>query len=172
MHGKTIPLYVCMGSNTDDAEEYLDAAEAHLEKAGLHAAVRSRTYLTEPQDDKDQNWFRNRVVRFDIPGCRDIPAAAHALLTTLKNTENSLGRKRDPTRRYGPRTIDLDILLLGNTVLNDPDLVIPHPRMARRAFALIPLLEIDPACRMPDGTPCSELLSQIKYVLDNTKIFQ
>ena len=172
MPENTIPLYVCMGSNADGAEEYLDAAEAILEKAGLHAAARSRTYLTEPQDDKDQNWFRNRVVRFDIPRCSDIPAAAHDLLTRLKDAENALGRKRDPARRYGPRTIDLDILLLGSTVLNDPDLTIPHPRMVRRAFALIPLLEIDPACRMPDGTPCSELLSQIKYVLDNTKIFQ
>ncbi len=172
MTDETIPLYVCMGSNADDAEGYLDSAEAALEKAGLHAAARSRTYLTEPQDDKDQNWFRNRAVRFDIPKGTGMRSTARAVLALLQETEDALGRKRDPARRFGPRTIDLDILLLGSAVLNEPDLVIPHPRLAQRAFALVPLLEIEPGCRMPDGTPCAELLARLKYVLDNEKIFQ
>ena len=65
------------------------------------------------------------------------------------------------TVRYGPRTCDLDILLAGDEVVDEPGLSVPHPRLAERRFALEPLLELDPALRLPDGPPLSALLDAV-----------
>lgn len=84
------------------------------------------------------------------------------LLAALHEIEKGLGRDRSRERRMGPRTVDLDILLCGDLVLDTPELVIPHPRLAERAFVLVPLLELDQAVRDPlSGKPFSQLLEAL-----------
>jgi 2-amino-4-hydroxy-6-hydroxymethyldihydropteridine diphosphokinase len=78
----------------------------------------------------------------------------------LLRIERALGRNRANEERSGPRTIDLDILLYGDEAIGEPDLVIPHPRLAERAFALVPLAEIAPQVTIA-GTPVRELLGRI-----------
>ena len=81
------------------------------------------------------------------------------LLGGLLDVERRLGRVR--TVRYGPRTCDLDILLAGDEIVDEPGLEVPHPRLAERRFALAPLLELDPALALPDGTPLSALAEAV-----------
>jgi 2-amino-4-hydroxy-6-hydroxymethyldihydropteridine diphosphokinase len=75
----------------------------------------------------------------------------HRLLDALLAIEDSLGRVRDPGRRFGPRTLDCDVLLYGETRVDDPELVVPHPRLRQRAFVLVPLADITPQQPIPDG---------------------
>ena len=81
------------------------------------------------------------------------------LLAGLLAVEQELGRVR--TVRYGPRTCDLDILLAGAEVADEPDLSVPHPRLVERRFALEPLVKLDPGLRLPDGRPLSGLLEAV-----------
>ena len=82
------------------------------------------------------------------------------MLAGLLAVEQELGRVR--TVRYGPRTCDLDILLAGDELVDEPGLSVPHPRLAERRFALEPLLELDPALSLPDGLPLSALLEGVR----------
>jgi 2-amino-4-hydroxy-6-hydroxymethyldihydropteridine diphosphokinase len=101
----------------------------------------SSIYLTEPVDKADQPWFANQVLEVRSP--LDPPS----LLRLAKSIEKKM--KRVPTVAKGPRTIDIDILLAGEIVLDTPDLVIPHPRLAQRNFVLVPFAEIAPEIRHP-----------------------
>ena len=110
----------------------------------------SSVYETEPMYIKDQRWFLNCVVSVDTA------LSPEDLLTRLKTIESHLGRQ--PSVRYGPRTIDLDILFYGSSVVSIPGLEIPHPKIAERAFVLAPLEEIRPALVHPLlGKTVSEL---------------
>jgi 2-amino-4-hydroxy-6-hydroxymethyldihydropteridine diphosphokinase len=82
------------------------------------------------------------------------------LLDGLLGVERRLGRVR--TVRYGPRTCDLDILLAGDEVVDEPGLAVPHPRLGERRFALEPLVELDPGLQLPDGTSLSALLDGVR----------
>ncbi|WP_415717590.1 2-amino-4-hydroxy-6-hydroxymethyldihydropteridine diphosphokinase [Maridesulfovibrio sp.] len=147
----------------------MNQAVARLEKyEGIDPEVWSETYLTEPQGLKDQQWFTNQVVRFDVD-----PElwSAEGFLSTLQAVEGQMDRVRDV--KNGPRIIDLDIILFGDRVIDSGAyLTVPHPRAMERAFVLIPMADIDPAAMFPDGTTVAEALKKIDYRLEGNKIYQ
>jgi 2-amino-4-hydroxy-6-hydroxymethyldihydropteridine diphosphokinase len=96
----------------------------------------SSLYDTEPAGEVDQPNFLNAVAQIDTE------LTARQLLWNLLLIEKRLGRVR--TQRYGPRTIDLDLLLYGSLIVEEPDLIVPHPELTRRSFVLVPLVELDP----------------------------
>ena len=101
----------------------------------------SGMYLSEPMGPQDQPDYVNAVAAFDTG------ESAHALLEMLHAIEDAHGRVR--TQRWGARTLDLDLLILGGQKIDTPELQVPHPRLAERAFVLYPLLELDPALSAP-----------------------
>jgi 2-amino-4-hydroxy-6-hydroxymethyldihydropteridine diphosphokinase len=123
--------YLSLGSNIGDREANLRAALDRLQPTRV-----SPLYETEPVDYADQAWFLNLVaeVRTEL--------TPRELLAKTQAIEQDLGRVR--TIAKGPRTIDIDILLFGDTVLRESELEIPHPRMAERRFVLRPLADIAP----------------------------
>lgn len=165
-----ISAFVCLGSNQGVPEQHLDAARAALVARGLSVTGASPVYLTEPQGYRDQPWFANQVLRLACP----YTLSPLALLDILLEEETRLGRVRspDPALRFGPRTIDMDLLLFGNTILNTPRLILPHPRMAERAFVLVPLADLAPDLTMPDGRHLLDLLAQIRYTVTANRIHQ
>ena len=134
-------MYLSLGSNLGEREKNLERALEALAQEGIAVEARSSVYETEPQDVTDQPWFLNMVVR-----CRThfFPIQ---LLAVLKRIEKELGR-REGTRR-GPRVADLDILLFNGTVMDSPELTIPHQKMTERRFVLEPLIEINPGAQHP-----------------------
>ena len=132
--------YIGLGSNMGDREAWLHDALRRLDEAGTVDAL-SAFYETEPWGYTDQARFLNAACRLRTT------LSPASLLTKLKGIEEEMGRKA--TFRYGPRIIDLDILLYDDVVLATPDLQVPHPHMHERAFVLIPLAEIAPTVRHP-----------------------
>ena len=126
-------VFIGLGSNVHDRESNLNAAVEKLRNIAKIKKI-SSIYKTEPMEFKNQEWFLNMAVEI---ATRLQP---HDFLKQLQHIEQSLGRTREI--RYGPRTIDLDILLYGDMVLQNKDLIIPHLRMCERAFVLVPLCEI------------------------------
>jgi 2-amino-4-hydroxy-6-hydroxymethyldihydropteridine diphosphokinase len=133
--------YLSLGSNVGERERMLSEALRLLESPGLQVARVSPVYETEPQDFKNQPWFLNLVV--------EVRTALFPmqLLTRVRKIERELGRKR--TVNKGPRSIDIDILLYSESVIDSKDLVVPHPRMAERRFVLQPLADLAPDLRHP-----------------------
>ncbi len=135
-------VYVGLGSNVGDREAMLRAALEQL--AAMPAtdlAKVSAFYETEPVGRTDQPWFLNAVARIDTdltPG---------QVVWNLQRIERALGRVR--RERWGPRTIDLDLLLADDLVLEEPGLILPHPELLNRAFALVPLVELEPTLVHP-----------------------
>jgi len=117
---------------------------------------------------KDQPWFTNCVVR--MKAASDI-WAPEGLLSTLQAVEAQMGRLRNGTAG-GPRVIDLDLLLFGDTVMSGDYLTLPHPRMFERAFVLVPLRDIAPGLVFPDGRRIESVLAGVTYTLDGNKILQ
>lgn len=140
-------VYMGLGSNLGDREGFIRAAIEALERAPqLRVVRRARLYESQPLGVTDQPWFLNTVVELETT------LSPRELLARCKQIERALGRQ--DRERYGPREIDLDILLYGDIVLHEPDLIIPHPELHRRRFVLVPLLElapqqIHPATRQP-----------------------
>ena len=143
-----------LGSNLGDRAQNLAVAREALVQGPVEISASSSIYETEPWGPKPQGPYLNQVVR----GTTQL--APSVLLTRLLEIEQSLGRERDGTARYGPRKIDLDILLYGDVVLLEPELQIPHPRMLERAFVLVPLAEIAPDLRV-GGTAVKDALSKL-----------
>lgn len=116
----------------------------------------SRVYETEPQDEAaGQDDFLN--------ACLEIETALEpeALLAACKDVERELGRRAD-RRRHAPRPIDVDILLLGEIESGEEGPTLPHPGLTSRRFVLVPLLELDPALALPDGTPLAPALDVLE----------
>ena len=133
-------FYLSLGSNVGDREGHLRDANARLQAHGRIVSV-SSFYETEPVEFTNQAWFLNCVVALETE------EAPEQLMAAILGIEQSMGRKR--IQRKGPRTIDIDILLAGETILDSPALTIPHPAMHQRRFVLQPLAEIAPDLRHP-----------------------
>ncbi|MCD1261859.1 2-amino-4-hydroxy-6-hydroxymethyldihydropteridine diphosphokinase [Paenibacillus athensensis] len=130
-----VTAYVALGSNIGDREAYLrQAIDALSRRDGIEVAALSAMYETEPVGYVDQAAFLNMVIELST----SLPP--EQLLLAMQGIESSLGRTRDV--HWGPRTVDLDLLLYGDIQLTAPDLIIPHPRMQERAFVLIPLADV------------------------------
>jgi 2-amino-4-hydroxy-6-hydroxymethyldihydropteridine diphosphokinase len=135
-----VTAYIGLGSNVGDSRSHIRQALTMLAEAVRVVRV-SSLYHTEPVGYRVQEDFINAVAEIETDRSPD------DLLALCLSIEERLGRER--TLRWGPRTIDLDILLYGEAVLNAPALVIPHPRMAERKFVLAPLAEIAPGAVHP-----------------------
>ncbi len=116
--------------------------------------ARSKLYATEPWGNRDQPDFINAVAVLDTP------LSARELLDALLLIERNAGRERSG-ERWGPRTLDLDILLYGDSRIDEPALHVPHPRLHERAFVLVPLAEIAPLLYIPGAGRVVDLLSRI-----------
>lgn len=162
--------FVCLGSNMGDAEAHLAAARREIASLpGITLEAESSLYRTEPQGKKDQPWFLNQVLQLSCAP----EVTAEGLLDALLERETALGRVRDAADRFGPRVIDMDLLLFGSERRDEnPHLILPHPRMGERAFVLVPLVEIAPKLMMPDGTAVRTLLERLQYRLEGSAIFQ
>lgn len=134
-------VYLSLGSNLGDRERSLEQALDLIAQAGLKILRRSHIYETEPRDVRDQPWFLNLVVEAETD------FFPKQLLARLQQIEHQLGRKRIQPK--GPRTIDIDILLYGDSVIETDELVVPHPRLPERRFVLEPLAELAPDLRHP-----------------------
>ena len=133
-------VFLGLGSNLGDRDAFLRAALAELAPT-YQVELLSSVYETAPQVVLEQPFYHNLV-------CAGLTQLSpEDLLHFLKTLEQRLGRT--PTYRYGPREIDLDLLLYGDQVISTPALTIPHPRMAERAFVLTPLAEIAPDLQHP-----------------------
>ncbi|EPR42290.1 2-amino-4-hydroxy-6-hydroxymethyldihydropteridine pyrophosphokinase [Desulfovibrio sp. X2] len=133
---------------------------------GVRASAVSHIYLTEPQDLKEQPWFANCVMRL---ACR-AEVSPYGLLDELESIETEFGRTREV--RFGPRSLDIDILLFGDRTSGEGRLILPHPRMRERAFVLLPLAELAPALRLPWGETPAEALSRLDYRCEGLRIWQ
>jgi 2-amino-4-hydroxy-6-hydroxymethyldihydropteridine diphosphokinase len=134
-------VYLSLGSNLGDRADFLVRAILALSPAGVRVVRRSAIYETAPVDSPGSGDFLNMVAQAETE------LAPQALLAALLGIERSLGRERTVPR--GPRTIDIDILLYGSSVVREAGLTIPHPVMAARRFVLLPLAEIAPGLRHP-----------------------
>ena len=127
-------VYLGLGSNLGRRARNLSAARRRLRANGVRIRRQSRVVETEPWGDVDQPRFLNQVVEAEWDG------SPRALLRIAKRVEREGGRT--PTRRWGPRVIDVDILLFGADRVDERDLTIPHPRIAERPFILASLREL------------------------------
>lgn len=150
----TTVAYIGIGSNVGDRQGFCRSAVAELRAtADIEVLEISSLYETSPVGGPPQRSFVNLVVRIATS------LSARRLLETCKQIEGELGRE-PADKRWGPRVIDLDILLYGEEKIGEPDLEVPHPRMAERAFVLVPLLEINPGITDPWGLPYADRLDE------------
>lgn len=146
-------VFLGLGSNLGDREANLARARQLLATRGFNETAASALYETEPVGGPPQGPFLNQA----IGGTKVLPA--RELLAACLEIEQELGRVR--RERNGPRTLDLDILLYGDLVCEEPGLVVPHPRMHERRFVLAPLVEIGASARHPVlGATLAELLER------------
>jgi 2-amino-4-hydroxy-6-hydroxymethyldihydropteridine diphosphokinase len=153
--------HIALGANLPSPagppDATLAAALEQIAKLGRITA-RSSLYSTEPVGFADQPRFLNAVIAVETD------FAPHPLLDALLSIERVFGRDRSTSVPNGPRSLDLDILLYGDLVLTEPALEIPHPRLAERAFVLVPLTEIAPDLRMPpSGLTAAQLLANLPH---------
>lgn len=175
--GSTIAVYLGLGSNLGDRLTNLCEAIARIRKLNLDVTLQSSVYETEPVGYVDQPWFLNQVIEANVRGADSasevqLAIKAESLLSDLLEIERAMGRIRDVAK--GPRLIDLDLLLFGDTIIPQPKeddqsarlgrkaITVPHPRMHERRFVLEPLCEIAPDLGHPVlKTTCGELLARI-----------
>jgi 2-amino-4-hydroxy-6-hydroxymethyldihydropteridine diphosphokinase len=148
--------WIGLGSNLGDREGYLRRALAALDSDPATEVADISTFVeTEPVGFLDQPRFLNAAARVETE------LGPHELLERLLAVELQLGRTRDGPR-FGPRTIDLDLLLFGDEVVDEPGLRVPHPRLHERRFVLEPLAELDPGLVVPGHGPIQTLLAQLE----------
>lgn len=147
--------FIALGSNLGDAQGQVLGAIAALDALPrTRLLARSSLYLTPPWGVLDQPAFINAVAQVDTG------LAPHDLLDALLQLERDAGRVRDG-ERWGPRTLDLDVLHMDGVVQSDDRLTLPHPRMAERAFVLLPLNDVAPALDLPGQGKVADLLAAI-----------
>ncbi|MFO7571328.1 MAG: 2-amino-4-hydroxy-6-hydroxymethyldihydropteridine diphosphokinase [Gaiellaceae bacterium] len=147
--------YIGLGANLGDRAATLECAVELLGAAdGIDVGAVSTLRETDPVGVVDQPAFLNGAVSVETT------MSPRALLDELLRIERDLGRVRDGTR-WGPRIVDLDLLLYGDEIVDEPGLRVPHPRLHERSFALEPLAELDPDLRIPGRGRVSALLTRL-----------
>ncbi|WP_066634349.1 2-amino-4-hydroxy-6-hydroxymethyldihydropteridine diphosphokinase [Desulfolucanica intricata] len=148
-------VFLGVGSNLGDSYNNIQKAINLLNEInGVKIVAVAPFYKTAPVGYLDQDWFLNSVIE-----CKtEIPP--RELLYALLDIENKMGRVR--TIRWGPRVVDLDLLIYENERINEPDLIVPHPRMTERAFVIVPLADLAPDLKMPGGQTATSLAEQLK----------
>jgi 2-amino-4-hydroxy-6-hydroxymethyldihydropteridine diphosphokinase len=151
----SVRALIGLGGNLGDVRARLDAAIAAIDALpGVHVADRSRFYRTPPWGNTEQPEFVNAAIAVDTT----LPPTE--LLDALLATERAFGRVRDG-ERWGPRTLDLDLLAYGDTMIHEDRLTVPHPRIPERAFVLLPLADIAIDTRLPGQGRVGDLLAAI-----------
>jgi 2-amino-4-hydroxy-6-hydroxymethyldihydropteridine diphosphokinase len=149
--------FVGIGSNLGEPERQIAAALQQLEaENGIEVVAVSTLRETEPVGYLDQPNFLNGAARLDTE------LAPRELLERLLAIEGRLGRVRGEGPRFGPRTIDLDLLLYGDETIAEPGLTVPHPRLWERRFVLEPLAELAPGLEIPGVGPVQALLAELE----------
>lgn len=147
--------YLGLGSNIGDRRANLEAAVAALPAVGVRVDASSSVYETEPVGlVLDQRAFYNACLRVDTA------LDPESLLDACKAVESELGRATGGPR-HGPRTIDVDLLLLGRLEYSSSRLTLPHAEVSSRRFVLVPLLELDPQLALPSGERLSDLVAAL-----------
>src|SRR3989442_170041 len=132
-------VLIALGGNVGDVRtNFVRAIDLICERANATLLDRSADYQTPPWGDEQQPPFVNACIRIDTA------MAAETLLSALHEIEREFGRDRAAERRWGPRTLDLDLLAYDDLAIDRPELTLPHPRLFERAFVLVPLAEIVP----------------------------
>jgi 2-amino-4-hydroxy-6-hydroxymethyldihydropteridine diphosphokinase len=150
-----ISAYIGIGANLGEPEAAIRRALLLLDAAvGVDVAAVSALRETDPVGYLEQPRFLNGAARVETT------LGAQALLAVLLEVERELGRTREGPR-FGPRTIDLDLLLYGDELIDEPGLTVPHPRLHERRFALEPLAELDPDLVVPGRGPLKALLAEL-----------
>jgi 2-amino-4-hydroxy-6-hydroxymethyldihydropteridine diphosphokinase len=148
--------YVGLGSNLGDRAQTLrDAVDALRAEDGVEVAGVSSLVETDPVGFLDQPRFVNGVAAVDTT------LSARELLALLLEIERRFGRDREAVPAQGPRTLDLDLLLYGDSRMDEPGLEVPHPRLHERAFVLEPLAELAPGLRIPGRGPVEALVAEL-----------
>ncbi len=156
------PVHLGLGSNVGDPLETLTAAvEVLHEIDGFAVTDVSGVYETPPwpPPDDPRSVTQDPYLNMVVAGVTTL--SPDALLGETQLVEAAFGRDRSKEVRWGPRTLDIDLLLVGDTVLDTPVLTLPHPRLAERAFVLVPLLEVMPGGMLPDGRRLTRLLLEL-----------
>lgn len=147
-------VYIGLGANLGRPQETLhSAARALAALSGAESFALSPLYRSAPMGPQDQPEYVNAVARLVTE------LAPLELLDTLQDIEQAHGRVRGP-QRWGPRTLDLDLLLYADRVIDHPRLTVPHPGLTERNFVLYPLHDLDPDRVLPDGRRLADLLSR------------
>ena len=150
-----VQAYIGLGSNLSQPAEQLDAAVGWLQSwSGISLLAVSGYYRSAPVGPQDQPDFVNAVAEISTN------LSPMQLLAAIQDIETRQGRERTDT--WGPRTLDLDILLYGELVIREPELTIPHPRLTERAFVLVPLMDLLPEAII-DGKPIDVLLEAVAH---------
>ena len=148
-------VLIALGGNVGDVRETFRKAIANI--CGMTQAAlvaRSSDYVTPPWGEEKQDCFVNACIEIDTA------LDPHALLFTLHKIEKKFGRDRTKETRWGPRTLDLDLIAYDDVRLDKPELTLPHPRLFERAFVLVPLAEIAPG-RVIGGRKVADALAAV-----------
>jgi len=149
---KPVTVFVALGSNLDSPKHQVLQALSELDQLpNTQLLAHSSLYLTAPIGPQDQDDYINAVAKLHTT------LSPEALLENLLALEQLHARKR--VQHWGARTLDLDLLLYGDSIIDLPNLQVPHLRMVQRAFVLVPLLEIAPKCCLPSGEALVDFLA-------------
>ena len=148
-------FWLGLGGNLGDPLRQIEAAIDSLEEhSDIEVLQRSSCYRTPPWGDTRQDAFINAVVLIETT------VEPLELLRLVQDIEHRLGRTRSD-RRWGPRSMDIDLLLCDGRTMNTTELILPHPRMHQRAFVLVPMAEIDSSVVIPGHGPVADALARI-----------
>lgn len=165
-HKRLVRAWVGLGSNMHDpARQVRQALKSLAEQPGLQLMRQSRLYSSAPWGEIDQPPFVNAVAEMQCD------ASPQAVMAILLDIERAQGRIRGEGSRWGPRIIDLDLLLYDDVVINETNLVLPHPHLHERAFVLLPLHELAPHLVVPGHGSIDALIAHVDTadcaVIDN-----
>ena len=147
-------VVIGLGSNLGRRIDYLQGAlDALFDAPGLVFVAVSPVYETDPVGGPEQGPYLNAVV------IAETMLDPRALLDRAQSIENAFGRER--RERFGPRTLDVDLIAVGTLTSDDPELTLPHPRAHERAFVLVPWAQADPAAVLPGRGPVADLLADL-----------